>query len=206
MNGLPVARPMAIASLLAVSCGCTTNLKQPKQLHDQGRFEAAAAAVQQVAAEPQDTIWVRLEQGKILQDAGRLEESNRNFEEAYAIRQSLDDAAVVSGSGAINNALIFVTDDRALDYEGTMVDRILMRQAMVLNHLLLGEFDLAAVVARSLEREQQLVRDRFEIEQANRQRAIEEAAKSRSLAVDAKSIESNASFQAHRNQLDSMIG
>ena len=138
MNGLPVARPMAIASLLAVSCGCTTNLKQPKQLHDQGRFEAAAAAVQQVAAEPQDTIWVRLEQGKILQDAGRLEESNRNFEEAYAIRQSLDDAAVVSGSGAINNALIFVTDDRALDYEGTMVDRILMRQAMVLNHLLLG--------------------------------------------------------------------
>ena len=80
MNGLPVARPMAIASLLAVSCGCTTNLKQPKQLHDQGRFEAAAAAVQRVEAEPQDTIWVRLEQGKILQDAGRLEESNRNFE------------------------------------------------------------------------------------------------------------------------------
>ena len=206
MNGLPVARPMAIASLLAVSCGCTTNLKQPKQLHDQGRFEAAAAAVQQVAAEPQDTIWVRLEQGKILQDAGRLEESNRNFEEAYAIRQSLDDAAVVSGSGAINNALIFVTDYRALDYEGTMVDRILMRQAVVVNHLLLGQFDLAAVVARSLEREQEQVRRAFEVEQANRQRAIEEAAKSRSLAVDAKSIESNASFQAHRNQLDSMIG
>lgn len=206
MNGLPVARPMAIASLLAVSFGCTTNLKQPKQLHDQGRFEAAAAAVQQVQAEPQDTIWVRLEQGKILQDAGRFEASNRNFEEAYAIRQSLDDAAEISATGAVNNALIFLTDDRALDYEGTMVDRILMRQAVVVNHLLLGQFDLAAVVARSLEREQEQVRRAFEVEQANRQRAIEEAAKSRSLAVDAKSIEANPGFQSHRAQLDSMIG
>lgn len=206
MTGSSATASIAVAALVAAAGGCTTDLKQPKRLHDQGRFEAAAAAVAPVHPEPQDTIWVHLEKGKILQDAGRAEESNRHFEQAYAIRQSLDDAAVVSATGAINNALILVTDDRALDYEGTMVDRILMRQAVVVNHLLLREFDLAAVVARSLEREQQLVRERFEIEQANRRRAIEEAAKSRSLAVDAKSIESNANFQAHQAQLDSMIG
>ena len=197
---------VVVAAFLATTVGCTTDLRQPKRLHDQGRYEAAATTVKQVVPEPQDTIWVRLEQGKVLQDAGRLEESNRNFEEAYAIRQALDDAAEISATGAVNNALIFLTDDRALDYEGTMVDRILMRQAVVVNHLLLGEFDLAAVVARSLEREQEEVRKAFEVEQANRRRSIEEAAKSRSLAVDAKSIESSPGYQAHRAQLDSMAG
>ncbi|MGA0871373.1 MAG: hypothetical protein ACO3SJ_00715 [Phycisphaerales bacterium] len=193
--GLPVA---------VLGFGCTTDLRAPKQLHDQGRFEAAAEAVVQVRAEPQDTLWVRLEQGKILQDAGRFEESNRAFEEAYAIRESLDDSAVISTTGAINNALIFVTDDRALDYEGTVVDRILMRLGVVVNHLLLGQIDLAAVVARSLDREQQQVREELEADSANRRRAIEEGAKSKGLVVDANSIESNATYRQAQSDLDAI--
>lgn len=204
MNGGWLRCGTLAAAPIVAALGCTTDLRMPRQLHDQGRFVEAAEAAAQVQAEPQDTLWVRLEQGKILQDAGRLEESNRAFEQAYAIRESLDDSAVVSTTGAINNALIFVTDDRALDYEGTVVDRILMRMGVVVNHLLLGQFDLAAVVARSLEREQQQVREELEVAAANRRRAIEEGSRSKQLAVDADSIEANAAYRQTRSDLEAI--
>ncbi len=195
--------------VVAVGCTSSTNIEVARSKYFVGDYSAAAVdinAFSREEVEPQDTMWFLLEKGKILQDAGQFQASNEAFEEAYRIRQSLDDAAVVSGAGAANNTLAILSDDQVLDYEGTEYDRILMRQAVLINTLLLGEVPDAAVQARAVATEQMRERERLEEQVAeSRRKAMDEAAKEKNSQFSSADVERLEIFQGRMSELTTAL-
>jgi hypothetical protein len=192
-----------LGTTLLAGAGCgSTDLRQASVQHASGRFERAAESILPIEPQGQDRIWVLLERGKLLQDAGRWRESNEAFESAWRIRQSLDDAALISGLGAANTTVALLTDDRAIDYEGTSYDRILMRSATLLNHLMLGEIDLAAVVARSVLAEQRRLRE--EDGAARRSEARQRLSALAGGEVSLDRIEQDPAYRQARSELGSL--
>jgi len=121
-----------------------------------------------------DRVWALLERGKMLQDAGRWEESNRALELADRIIETLDESAVISFGEVGNETTALLTDDRSRDYVGTGYDRILLQTSLALNHAMLGELETAAVyVRRQLDRQEE-ARERNARQIAEAERRLEE--------------------------------
>jgi hypothetical protein len=163
----PLANPrraaLAVAAAL-VGAGCgSTDIRGSYALHERGDFQAAAADIvlrsdEQSRFRQYDTVWLLLERGKMLQDAGRFAESNSAFQQARTILDNLDDAAVVSVNSIGNEIGAMQTDDRQTDYVGTGYDRILLHTAMAINFAMLGDLESAAANVRAqLDRQQQAV-------------------------------------------------
>jgi hypothetical protein len=146
--------------MLAAGVACsTTDLMPAYQQHAAGDFDGAVASIQQSVQgqssfKTEDTLWLLLEQGKILQDAGRWQESNA-LEKARILLDNLGDKAFISVNSIGNDVAAMQTDDRQLDYVGTLYDRIFLHTTMAINDAMMGNLERAVANVRAQLRRQQ---------------------------------------------------
>ena len=199
----------AVVALLGLA-GCqTADLRGAYSAHDAGDFEYAAAQAEQLRPlvgpdgivedrpyEPWDELWVSLERGKVLQDAGRFGASADAFEVAAKVLRGQKYAPEVSLAGAFNNIQAILSDERKLDYQASFYDPILIETAQALNHAMMGDLESAAVFARrQIERQEEI---------ADRRAAVGDVfARYNDLASTRGSgaIESDDAFRRERNRL-----
>lgn len=156
--------PRLTAAAMIVLPACrTTDIDPAYQQHAHGDFEGAVLSIQQSiqnqsSFKSEDTVWLLLEQGKMLQDAGRWQESNASFEKVRIILDNKGDQAFLSLNSIGNEIGAMQTDDRQADYVGTLYDRILIHTAMAINYAMLGDLEKAAANVRAqLSRQQEAV-------------------------------------------------
>lgn len=156
-------RAAIAVSLLALPACRTTNIDAAYQQHALGDFDGAVVTIQesiqnQSGFKTEDTVWLLLEQGKMLQDAGRFAESNASFEKVRTILDNKGDSAFISVNSIGNDIGAMQTDDRQMDYVGTLYDRILLHTAMAINFAMLGDLESAAANVRAqIKRQQEAV-------------------------------------------------
>lgn len=154
---------VASCSLVLLSACASTDISPARAHHESGNFAEAAQAIDEIhpynaeegfhgCNRAEDNIWLLLEKGKMLTDAGRWDESNIALYEADLIFSNLEDEAKVSLGGIRSGAAALLIDDRQADYVGNSYDKILMPAYVCLNHMMLGEFEKAANAARQLSR------------------------------------------------------
>lgn len=148
---------LTVAWALA-SCA-STDISPARTLYEAGDYELAALKIDELHPHnlekgvhdrnrSEDNVWLLLEKGKMLADAGKWAESNIAFYEANQIFNNLDDEAKLSMGGIRSGAASILIDDRQSDYVGNSYDRILLPAYVCLNHLMLGETEPAAIAAR----------------------------------------------------------
>jgi hypothetical protein len=147
----------AAASAFFSSCN-TTDISSARLPYESGQFNAAADEISKIHPQDaegastknadRDNIWLLIEKGKMLMDAGRFEESNVAFYEANRILESLDEKALVSLGAVSSGTASLLLDDCQSDYIGSSYDRILLPAYVAVNHLMLGEPEAAAIAAR----------------------------------------------------------
>ena len=158
MRLLGTALPaFAAATLLLAGCN-TTDVSSARLPYESGQFMAAADEITKIHPQDEDgatsknpardNIWLLIEKGKMLMDAGRFEESNMAFYEANRILETLDEEATVSLGAVSSGTAALLLDDCQSDYVGATYDRILIPAYVALNHLMLGETEPAAIAAR----------------------------------------------------------
>jgi hypothetical protein len=159
MLRIPPAPVLLLAPLTLAAAGCVSHRAEVSTLvstYETGGFEAAAAQLETKGFRDgleSDTNGVRfqLEAGKVLQDAGRFEESFAMFERASAGLERWDLEADVSLS---EEALATVWTQTSRPYRGTAHDRILLEVYQTFNALALGDLDEALVRVRRAYRRQ----------------------------------------------------
>lgn len=173
-----LAARAALALLLAwlpLLGGCAGAARLDPILADygQGRIGAAADAISSPRLDGaregrRDGILYLLEQGKILQDAGRFEESERALEQATARMQAFADSPDVSLTGELGQLL---TTPAARAYRGAPWERILAETYRALNQLALGDLSEALVHCRRayVQQVDALARHERELESARRE-------------------------------------
>lgn len=145
---------LPLNAFVALLAGCsTTDIQPARDLYETGDFLGAASKIaeihpqdeqgQQVQNRSEDNIWLLLEKGKMLMDAGRWQESNVAFLEADRIFRALDSEADVSLGAIRSGAGSLLIDDRQSDYVGNAYDRILLPAYMAINDMMMGDFDAA---------------------------------------------------------------
>ena len=138
--------------LLAGLLGCATSpeLDELVQLHRAGAQDAALELLQdehvrsELSGRRDGLLW-RLEAGKILQDAGRHEESEEEFRAADRRLREFDEEPVIRIGGELGS---LITNPAARAYRGTEYDRILLECYRVWNQLMLGDLSEALVHTR----------------------------------------------------------
>lgn len=150
--------------LLLVLASCaTTEIRPGYELHTRGDFAGAAREIgariqDQSRFKTEDTIWLLLEYGKALQDAGEWAASNTQLEKAMTLIENHGDKAFISVHSLGNELESMQSDDRQLDYLGTLPDRVLIHTAMAINYAMLGDLESAAANVRAqLKRQQEAV-------------------------------------------------
>lgn len=144
--------PAALSLLFATLQGCTTGpeLDALVHLHRSGKHDAAVALLQdkdvrdELKGDRDGLLW-RLEAGKILQDAGLHEESERQFRAADRRLREFDAEPTIRIGGELG---ALVTNPAARAYRGTEYDRILLECYRAWNQLALGDFSEALVHCR----------------------------------------------------------
>lgn len=138
--------------VLALCGGCAGAAKLDPVLEDyaRGNLSAAADAVSHARLDgaresTRNGILFLLEQGKILQDAGRYEESDEAFAQALVRMQRYADSADVSITGELGQ---LITTPAARAYRGSGWERILAETYRALNQLALGDLSEALVHCR----------------------------------------------------------
>ena len=153
-----VAASSVLAITFSLSACNSTDITNARLPYGAGDFQEASAQI--TAIHPQDedgeasenrsvdNIWLLLEKGKMLLDAGQFEASNIAFYEANRILETLDEEATVSVGAIQSGAAALAFDDCQADYIGNSYDRILLPAYVALNHMMLGQFEDAAVASR----------------------------------------------------------
>jgi uncharacterized protein len=144
-------------TLILGACN-STDIKSARLPYEAGAFQEAAEIMVEIHPQDgdgaasdnrsEDNIWLLIEKGKMLLDAGQFEASNVAFYEANRIFETLDEEATVSLGAIQSGAASLAFDDCQADYVGNSYDRILLPSYVALNHLMLGQFDRAAVASR----------------------------------------------------------
>lgn len=156
--------------LLVVSCvlasGCSNfNLKGIYKPYEQGDFDTAAEVARGInlggkegeEADPDDNdvLWVALEKGKVLQDAGDFQGSLEVFEwhmgQIAADRDAQDQVLVGGRKATIGNLKAMLTDDRVQSYFGTTYDLINARTAHALSAMGAQNKDQAMLALSALD-------------------------------------------------------
>ena len=152
---LTLPHPLLRASLalsLASLAGCATSAELDELifLHRAGSEDAVVERLrdddvgEELRGGRDGLLW-RLEAGKILQDAGRIEESERQFQAADVRLREFDAEPIIRVGGELGALL---TNPGARAYRGTEYDRILLECYRAWNHLVLGDLSEALVHCR----------------------------------------------------------
>ena len=162
----------------------TTDISSATNPHAAGDFVAAAAAARELDTDDDDDgIWILLEQGKILMDAGDFSGASTSFRQCSermdaAFKEMGDEGASVSGIAAVGANTL--GDDRGLQYVGTVYDTVLLEAYSALSALAAGNAANAkACITRMRERQQEAIN-----QHEKRLAAVQEAA-----AAGAKKLE-----------------
>jgi uncharacterized protein len=166
-----------VAALLS---GCASmrsyqfEMNRAIDLVEVGQVEAALEAHDTNNRRGRKQLLYWLERGELLRLAGRYEESQQAWMQADAHVQQWENAARARPDRLLRDAASLLLSDRARAYEGADFEKVMLTARMALNHIALGEWDLARVaVRRTHEREAVIARLR-EVQVA---RAEEEAQK-----------------------------
>ncbi len=102
-----LGRSLVVLGLALMAGGCAaTDISSAHRLYAQGLFEDAADSIRTIHPQDEDgastknrsedNIWLLIEKGKLLLDAGFYDESNSAFLEANRILETLDEEALIS--------------------------------------------------------------------------------------------------------------
>jgi hypothetical protein len=154
---VPAAAGAALAFVLALS-GCASmqsyqfEMNRAIDLVEVGRVDAALDAQDGIRGRKQLLYW--LERGELLRLAGRYEESQQAWLKADAQVQRWENTARAHPDRLLRDAASMLVSDRARSYEGADFEKVMLTARMTLNHIALGEWDLARVaIRRTHERE-----------------------------------------------------
>jgi len=171
-------------------------------LYDAGNFDAAANEMTSGKFESElngrrDGLLFRLEAAKMLQDAGRFEESNAMFERARSLAVEFDYQADVSVTEEVATV---ITDQTWKTYRGTEYDRILLEVYSALNYLALNDLEEALVHMRKayVRQAEAVSRNSSEIADAE-----EDAAESK--GVDSQAVLDDPGYANAQARLDTLV-
>ena len=171
-------------------------------LYDAGNFDAAANQMTSGKFESElngrrDGLLFRLEAAKMLQDAGRFEESNAMFERARTLAVEFDYQADVSVTEEVGTV---ITDQTWKTYRGTEYDRILLEVYSALNYLALNDLEEALVHMRKayVRQAEAVSRNSSEIADAE-----EDAADSK--GVDSQGVLDDPGYANAQARLDTLV-
>ena len=141
-----------MALSLAALSGCATSaeLNELVAMHRAGAEEAVIKRLgdddvkEELRGRRDGLLW-RLEAGKMLQDAGRIEASERQFRAADVRLREFDAEPIIRIGGEVGGLL---SNPGARTYRGTEYDRILLECYRAWNHLTFGDLSEALVHCR----------------------------------------------------------
>jgi hypothetical protein len=190
-----------LAALLAAGCSTTRDLAAVLDPYRAGQVELAADLISseefeaQRSSETDGVIWL-LEQGKVLQDAGRFEASERAFALADGRMRAFEREAEIS----VTDELAGVLAGAGLrDYRGRGWEKILLEVYRCLNALALGDLEEARVFSRRafVRQAQAVAAGTDEI------RAARKAA--RSQGIDAREVLGQERLREHTEQVATRV-
>ncbi len=148
MKGKPAFRLMpGLFLVVVISCvtGCaTTGLESARHDYYRGDYRAAAADLDTQTYPQRDRVLFKMERGTIRQAAGNYDGSNRDFISAY------DDIAAMTAIQVVQDTGSLVVNDTVQDYRGAPFERTMLHAFTAKNHLMLANFENAAVEARRI--------------------------------------------------------
>lgn len=154
---MPALTGAALALALALS-GCAGmqsyqfEMNRAIDLVEVGRVDAALDAQDGIRGRRELLYW--LERGELLRLAGRYQESQQAWLKADAQVQRWENTARAHPDRLLRDAASMLVSDRARPYEGADFEKVMLTARMALNHIALGEWDLARVaIRRTHERE-----------------------------------------------------
>ena len=175
---------VACCALLAAMAlaGCSsTDVSAMVTPYRAGDFAAAAEAAKGFDGDDdEDGIWILMNKGKILMDAGQWKESLAAYQECTTQLEALakemgEEGASASGSGGA--AANTYGDDRAMTYTGTIYDTIMLEAYAGLAAAALKPGDVAAHRRRMHDRQQEALQqqdDRAAARETARAEAVKE--------------------------------
>lgn len=176
---------LVVAILLAAAIsGCASlrsydaALSRTMELAAVGDVDAAIDQHQRQHRGSKDLLYY-LEQGELLRLAGRYNESQQAWFDADQVIGEWEETARLHPERLLGDAGSLFINDRTRPYTGQDFEKVMLTTRMALNHLALGEWDLARVaIKRTHEREALIANLRTE----QVRRAEEEAEKSKAKA------------------------
>ncbi len=173
----------AFCALLAAMAfaGCSsTDVSAMVTPYRAGDFAAAAEAAKAFDGDDdEDGIWILMNKGKILMDAGQWKEGLAAYQECTAQLDALaksigeEGASTSGGGGAAANTY---GDDRAMTYTGTIYDTVMLEAYAGLAAAALKPGDVSAHQKRMQDRQQEALQQQAD-HQAAREAARAEAVK-----------------------------
>jgi len=127
------------------SAGCaSTHLNSARRDYFAGRYQEAAASLDDRSFPEKDRVLFMMERGMIRQAAGDYEGSTRDLIDAYNTLESMTTVSVTKDSAS------FVINDSIQEYRGAPFERTLLHAFTAKNHLLESHWENAAVESRRI--------------------------------------------------------
>ena len=142
--------PMLGMALL-VAAGCKSpGIREARQMHSSGQFDLAAEKVATLPPpKDHDTVWVGVESGAILMDAGYYGEARARLDETDLVIRAIDeDEEGGSLAGFANTAGASMFGDQFRDYLPRPHERVLLHQARTVCAICSGDAAAAAPIMR----------------------------------------------------------
>lgn len=170
----PIAAGCVLLAAVAFSGCSSTDVSAMITPYRAGDIAAAAEAAKDFDGDDEeDGIWILMNKGKILMDAGQWKESLAAYQDCTtqldALAKEMGEEGA-SNSGAGGAAANTYGDDRAMTYTGTIYDNVLLEAYAALAAAAIKPSDVSAHRTRMLNRQQEALQ-----QQADRDAARETA-------------------------------
>ncbi len=151
------------AALLAGGCATFRSyqfeLSRTIDLVEVGHPDKALETFERFNRRSRSSLLYFMEKGELLRIAGRYTESQQAWFEADAQVQKWESSALANPERVLGAAASLLVSDASRPYEGQDYEKVMLTTRMALNHLALGEWDLARVaIRRTHEREALIAR------------------------------------------------
>ncbi|HMO50356.1 MAG TPA: hypothetical protein PKE26_08200 [Kiritimatiellia bacterium] len=138
-------RHIAATGWMVVAVGCATpTLDRARQDYHSGRFDEAARRLESKKTPERDRVLVMMERGMSRQAAGDFEGSSRDFIDAFTEIDRMTAISLTRDTGSM------VINDQVQEFRGAPFERTLLHSFTAKNHLMLSNWENAAVEARRI--------------------------------------------------------
>lgn len=133
---------LLICAVLLQACASSSALHVARDQFRHGSTQDALQTLAEADVSTRDRLLLHLDRGLVAQAAGQYEDSVVAFEQAIRLIDELDYLSLRDQSTAL------LSNDRAIRYSGEYSERLWIHTFQMLNYLLLGQPEGAAVEAR----------------------------------------------------------